>query len=334
MGRFCFGTVRRRRPERPGALWEPDSVYLWFLSLLQLIVYAAPACIACFLATVGIWSSTPPTPPSASAVSSSSEPFFQGIKLVRTDRAAVHLLLGNSLCVSSFRCSTSASRCFRQQETGSVEENRAPERVESTGVRRHWCLLCFLLKRPPPPPPGRFVSQFLSSASSAATEEQSLPGAAAERRHRRGDIQRFPNAAGAGPVCAGLHQRKNFYQQHNTQTSTVKVEHKCQHLPPRGVKRTFPGRYCRLGTCHLCAGLCWTLRGLIHLVWVSGRCCSEFLRGQDQEVHRGHQGQHGLDRSGPHRLLPGENMVPRDMRRDFSVLAESKPASLEEASPV
>lgn len=171
-------------------------------------------------------------------------------------------------------------------------------------------VFCFLpIKRPPPPPPppGRFVSQFLSSAFSAATEEQSLPDAAAEWRRRRGVVQRFPNAAAAGPVCAGLHQRKNIYRQHNTQTSTVKVVHKCQHLHPGGVKRTFPGRYCRLGTCHLCAGLCWTLRGLIHLVWVCGRCCSEFLRGQDQEVHRGHQSQHGPDRSGPHRLLPGEN---------------------------
>lgn len=59
------------------------TIYLLFLSLLQLIVYAAPACITCFLATVGIRSSTPPTPPSASAVSSSSEPFLQGMKQVR-----------------------------------------------------------------------------------------------------------------------------------------------------------------------------------------------------------------------------------------------------------
>lgn len=91
----------------PGALWDCSSqtvavrvsspacndkqplisaagtIYLLFLSLLQLIVYAAPACITCFLATVGIRSSTPPTPPSASAVSSSSEPFLQGMKQVR-----------------------------------------------------------------------------------------------------------------------------------------------------------------------------------------------------------------------------------------------------------
>lgn len=91
----------------PGALWDCSSqtvavlvslpacddkrplistagtIYLSFLSLLQLIVYAAPACITCFLATVGIRSSTPPTPPSASAVLSGSEPFLQGMKLVR-----------------------------------------------------------------------------------------------------------------------------------------------------------------------------------------------------------------------------------------------------------
>lgn len=62
--------------------------FIVFLSLLQLIVYAIPTCITCFLATLGIWSSTPPTPPSASAASSSSEPFIQGIKLVRTHQPA------------------------------------------------------------------------------------------------------------------------------------------------------------------------------------------------------------------------------------------------------
>lgn len=64
-----------------------------FVPLPQLITYAVPACITCFLATVGIRSSTPPTPPSASAELSSPEPFIQGIKLVRkweggTDRRA------------------------------------------------------------------------------------------------------------------------------------------------------------------------------------------------------------------------------------------------------
>eukprot|EP00064_Thunnus_orientalis_P022131 superscaffoldBa00007198_g22316 len=46
-----------------------------------LLAYAIPACVICFLATVGIRSSAPPTPPSASAELSTSEPFVQGIKL-------------------------------------------------------------------------------------------------------------------------------------------------------------------------------------------------------------------------------------------------------------
>ncbi|XP_031722797.1 solute carrier family 49 member A3 [Anarrhichthys ocellatus] len=58
-----------------------------------LLVYAVPTCIICFLATLGIRSSTPPTPPSASAESSGSEPFLQGIKLLLTNKAYLVLLL-------------------------------------------------------------------------------------------------------------------------------------------------------------------------------------------------------------------------------------------------
>ncbi|XP_057706394.1 solute carrier family 49 member A3 isoform X2 [Corythoichthys intestinalis] len=46
-----------------------------------LLAYAVPACFICFLATVGIRSSAPPTPPSASAEFSTSEPFMKGVKL-------------------------------------------------------------------------------------------------------------------------------------------------------------------------------------------------------------------------------------------------------------
>lgn len=154
-------------------------------------------------------------------------------------------------------------------------------------------LLCVLpvKRRWTSSPAVRFVSQLLSSASSAATEEQSLHGAAAVRRCRRGCVQRRHHAAGAGLVCAGIHQRKN------TQPQSLRAND-CLQDPAR------------LGSeaVNLSAGLCWTLRGFIHLVWGSGRCCSECLRGPDQEVHRSHQNQHVLDRSGPHRLRPGENV--------------------------
>lgn len=77
----------RGRCEATSSLSARESVYVCVCvcvsSLLQLLVYAVPACIICVLATVGMRSSSPPTPPSASADSSSSEPFFKGIKLVR-----------------------------------------------------------------------------------------------------------------------------------------------------------------------------------------------------------------------------------------------------------
>lgn len=58
-----------------------------------LLCYAIPPCIICFLATVGIRSSTPPTPPSASAEASTSEPFLQGLKLLMKNRSYLILLL-------------------------------------------------------------------------------------------------------------------------------------------------------------------------------------------------------------------------------------------------
>uniref|UniRef100_A0A8C2ZW06 Solute carrier family 49 member 3 n=1 Tax=Cyclopterus lumpus TaxID=8103 RepID=A0A8C2ZW06_CYCLU len=69
-----------------------------------LLVYAVPACIVCFLATLGIRSSSPPTPPSASAVSSSSEPYLQGIKLLLTNRAYLVLMLCFGSGVAVFTC--------------------------------------------------------------------------------------------------------------------------------------------------------------------------------------------------------------------------------------
>lgn len=64
-------------------------------SLLQLLIYAIPAIVICFLATVGIQKSVPPTPPSASADTSSSEPFLQGIKLVPHTLSELCILIGH-----------------------------------------------------------------------------------------------------------------------------------------------------------------------------------------------------------------------------------------------
>ncbi|XP_023249343.1 major facilitator superfamily domain-containing protein 7 [Seriola lalandi dorsalis] len=69
-----------------------------------LLAYAIPACIICFLATVGIRSSTPPTPPSASAESSSCEPFIQGIKLLLKNKAYLILLLCFGSGIAVFTC--------------------------------------------------------------------------------------------------------------------------------------------------------------------------------------------------------------------------------------
>ncbi|XP_060935825.1 solute carrier family 49 member A3 [Limanda limanda] len=69
-----------------------------------LLVYATPACFICFLATVGIRSSAPPTPPSASAESSASEPFVQGIKLLMKNRPYLVLLVCFGSGIAVFTC--------------------------------------------------------------------------------------------------------------------------------------------------------------------------------------------------------------------------------------
>ncbi|XP_018615042.1 solute carrier family 49 member A3 isoform X1 [Scleropages formosus] len=60
---------------------------------LMLGIYAVPAAVACLLATLGIQRSVPPSPPSASAETSTSEPFFQGMKLLLRNRPYMILLL-------------------------------------------------------------------------------------------------------------------------------------------------------------------------------------------------------------------------------------------------
>ncbi|XP_038555888.1 solute carrier family 49 member A3 [Micropterus salmoides] len=69
-----------------------------------LLAYAVPACFICFLATVGIRSSAPPTPPSAGAESSGSEPFIQGVKLLLRNKAYLILLLCFGSGIAVFTC--------------------------------------------------------------------------------------------------------------------------------------------------------------------------------------------------------------------------------------
>ncbi|KAM7389365.1 hypothetical protein PAMP_023349 [Pampus punctatissimus] len=71
---------------------------------MLLLTYAVPTCIICFLATVGIRSSAPPTPPSASAELSSSEPFVQGVKLLLKNKSYLVLLLSFGSGIAVFTC--------------------------------------------------------------------------------------------------------------------------------------------------------------------------------------------------------------------------------------
>ncbi|XP_008289945.1 solute carrier family 49 member A3 isoform X2 [Stegastes partitus] len=71
---------------------------------ILLLAYAVPTCIICFLATVGIRSSAPPTPPSASAECSGSEPYVQGIKLLLKNKAYLILLLCFGSGIAVFTC--------------------------------------------------------------------------------------------------------------------------------------------------------------------------------------------------------------------------------------
>uniref|UniRef100_A0A3P9L6L8 Solute carrier family 49 member 3 n=1 Tax=Oryzias latipes TaxID=8090 RepID=A0A3P9L6L8_ORYLA len=69
-----------------------------------MLAYGAPTCIICFLATLGIRTSQPPTPPSASAESSGSEPFIQGLKLLLKNKAYLVLLLCFGSGIAVFTC--------------------------------------------------------------------------------------------------------------------------------------------------------------------------------------------------------------------------------------
>ncbi|XP_072260660.1 solute carrier family 49 member A3 [Pyxicephalus adspersus] len=56
-------------------------------------VYGIPAVLACILATAGISDKAPPTPPSASAIHSTSEPFFTGLKQLLKNKAYIILMI-------------------------------------------------------------------------------------------------------------------------------------------------------------------------------------------------------------------------------------------------
>ncbi|XP_023361987.1 solute carrier family 49 member A3 [Sarcophilus harrisii] len=60
---------------------------------LMLGFYIIPAGIACFLSSAFIWESVPPTPPSAGAATSTSEPFFSGMWILLRNKAYVILAL-------------------------------------------------------------------------------------------------------------------------------------------------------------------------------------------------------------------------------------------------
>ncbi|XP_051513605.1 solute carrier family 49 member A3-like [Myxocyprinus asiaticus] len=72
--------------------------------LMLLFIYAIPATVACFLATVGIRERVPPTPPSASVVTSSTKPFLQGIKLLLRNKAYLILLVCFGSGIGIFTC--------------------------------------------------------------------------------------------------------------------------------------------------------------------------------------------------------------------------------------
>uniref|UniRef100_A0A671Q5G0 Solute carrier family 49 member 3 n=1 Tax=Sinocyclocheilus anshuiensis TaxID=1608454 RepID=A0A671Q5G0_9TELE len=111
-------------PTKLAALWFPEhqratanmmasmgnlfysSYLICYTSTLfmLLLIYAKPAIVACFLATVGIRERVPPTPPSASMVTSSSEPFLQGVKLLLTNKAYMVLLVCFGSGIGVFTC--------------------------------------------------------------------------------------------------------------------------------------------------------------------------------------------------------------------------------------
>ncbi|XP_072215677.1 solute carrier family 49 member A3 [Excalfactoria chinensis] len=71
---------------------------------LMLGVYAIPALTACLLATVGIREKVPPTPPSASATNSTSQPFFMGLKMLLRNKPYIILTVCFGGGIGMFTC--------------------------------------------------------------------------------------------------------------------------------------------------------------------------------------------------------------------------------------
>ncbi|XP_061874668.1 solute carrier family 49 member A3 isoform X2 [Colius striatus] len=71
---------------------------------LMLGVYTVPAVTACALATVGIHEKVPPTPPSASATYSTSQPFLTGLKMLLRNKPYIILAVCFGGGIGMFTC--------------------------------------------------------------------------------------------------------------------------------------------------------------------------------------------------------------------------------------
>ncbi|XP_078532680.1 solute carrier family 49 member A3 isoform X1 [Lissotriton helveticus] len=74
-------------------LLSPALVHKTEDMALMMGIYAIPAVLACTFATGGVCHSEPLTPPSASAINSTSEPFCSGLKKLMTNKAYVILMV-------------------------------------------------------------------------------------------------------------------------------------------------------------------------------------------------------------------------------------------------
>ncbi|NWU90936.1 S49A3 protein, partial [Upupa epops] len=71
---------------------------------LMLGIYAIPAVTACALASVGIHEKIPPTPPSASATNSTSQPFLTGLKMLLRNKPYIILAMCFGGGIGMFTC--------------------------------------------------------------------------------------------------------------------------------------------------------------------------------------------------------------------------------------
>uniref|UniRef100_A0A8D0L7V4 Solute carrier family 49 member 3 n=1 Tax=Sphenodon punctatus TaxID=8508 RepID=A0A8D0L7V4_SPHPU len=71
---------------------------------IMLLAYAVPAITACVLATVGVREKVPPTPPSASATHSVSQPFVTGLKMLMRNKAYIILAVSFGAGIAMFTC--------------------------------------------------------------------------------------------------------------------------------------------------------------------------------------------------------------------------------------